>query len=143
MNMFELATRKKLRFPSSKGELTVEQLWDLPLIAGSSVTRDVKCDLDTVARSVNAELRGVTEETFVSVKPDPRKADLETKLEIVKHVIASKIADADAAKTAKDRAEKRRKLVDALAAKDDQALTSMSREEILKQLAETDEPAAA
>ncbi len=33
-SMFEYATRHKLRFTSSKGELTVEQLWDAPLLSG-------------------------------------------------------------------------------------------------------------
>ena len=28
-NLFEMATRSKLRFPSTKGELSVEDLWDL------------------------------------------------------------------------------------------------------------------
>lgn len=31
MNMFEFATRSKLRFTSARGELTAEQLWDVPL----------------------------------------------------------------------------------------------------------------
>ena len=31
MNIFEYATRAKLRFASSRGDLTVEQLWDVPL----------------------------------------------------------------------------------------------------------------
>lgn len=138
MNIFELAARKKFRFESSRGDLTAEQLWDLPLLAS---TRDAHFDLDTVARVVNADLKGVTEETFVAIKPDPRKPDLEAKLEIVKHVIASKIADAEAAKAARERDDKRRKLVDALASKEDQELAGMSKEDILKQLQEIDGPA--
>ena len=31
MNIFEYAARSKIRFQSTKGELTVEQLWDVPL----------------------------------------------------------------------------------------------------------------
>jgi hypothetical protein len=135
MNLFEIASRKKLRFPSVKGDLTAEQLWDLPLTI-TSATRDVKADLDTIARSVNAELKSVTEETFVAVKPDPRKPDLETKLEILKHIIAFKVKVSEDAKASAERAEKRRKLVEALASKEDQALATMSKEDILKQLAE-------
>lgn len=137
MNIFEAASRRKYRFSSSKGDLTVEQLWDLPL-AITSPTRDVKADLDTIARSVNAELKGVTEETFVAIKPDPRKADLETKLEVVKHIIAVKLKAQEDAKSAAERAEKRRKLIDALASKEDEALAQMSREDILKQLSDLD-----
>ncbi|WP_353645708.1 hypothetical protein [Mesorhizobium sp. WSM2239] len=131
MNIFELASRKKFRFPSAKGDLTVEQLWDLPLLGNST-------NLDTVARGINTELKGVTEETFVAVKPDPRKPDLEAKLEIVKHIIAVKVKTSEDAKSAAERAVKRSKLIDALASKEDQALQNMSKEDILKQLAALD-----
>lgn len=137
MNIFEVATRKKLRFSSVKGELTVEQLWDLPLLILSS-TRDVKADLDTIARGINTELKGVSEESFVAVKPDPRKADLETKLEVVKHIIGVKLTEKAAAEKKAENAEKRRKLLDALASKEDQALATLSKDDILKQLAELD-----
>ena len=71
-DIFERAARGNLRFPSSIGELTAEQLWHFPL-----TDRDpLRPDLDKIARSVNAELRSVTEDSFVSVTPDPRKADL-------------------------------------------------------------------
>ncbi|WP_192246171.1 hypothetical protein [Mesorhizobium silamurunense] len=142
MDIFEIAARRKFRFPSAKGELTVEQLWDLPLVAGSPITRDVKVDLDTVARSINAELKGVTEESFVNINPDPRKGEFTAKLDIVKHIISAKQAEAAAAKTAAERAEKRRKLVDAIASKDDEALTKASKEDLLKQLEEMDKAAA-
>jgi hypothetical protein len=32
MDLFETATRRNYRFPSAKGTLTVQQLWQLPLI---------------------------------------------------------------------------------------------------------------
>lgn len=137
MNIFETASRRKYRFSSSKGDLNVEQLWDLPL-AITSPTRDVKADLDTIARAINAEIKDLTEESFVAIKTDPRKADLETKLEVVKHIIGVKLKLQEDAKAAAERSEKRRKLVDALASKEDEALARMSREDILKQLSELD-----
>jgi hypothetical protein len=127
MNIFETAARKKLRFPSTKGELTAEQLFDLPLV-----------QLDTVARSIHSELKSITEESFIDVKPDPRRPELETKLEIVKHVIAVKVKERDDAIAAQERAAKRRKLLDAIAAKEDEALTTASKEDLLKQLAALD-----
>ena len=30
-SMYEVALRKKLRWPSTKGDLSLEQLWDAPL----------------------------------------------------------------------------------------------------------------
>lgn len=135
MNIFEAASRKKYRFPSIRGELSAEQLWDLPLLA-AGITRDIKIDLDTVARSINTELKSVTEESFVAVKPDPRKPDLEAKLEIVKFIIADKIALAEKANARAAREDERRKLIDALAAQEDKELAAKSKEEILKRLAE-------
>ena len=46
-NLFLQATREKFRFESSKGDLSVEQLWDLPLTSRTGF------DLDTVAKAVN------------------------------------------------------------------------------------------
>lgn len=133
MSIFETASRKKFRFPSVKGDLTAEQLWDLPLIVRSP-TRDVKADLDTVARAINTELKGVAEETFVNVRPDPRAADLATKLEIVKHVIAVKQKEAADAHKATERAAERRRIVEAIALKDGQELANASKEDLLKRL---------
>lgn len=132
MDIFEIASRKKFTYPSVVGMLTTEQLWDLPLTSARGAS------LDSVARAVNSDLKSVTEESFVAVKPHPAKADLETKLEVVKHVIAVKIDERAKADAAADRADKRRKLAEALASKQDQALAAMSEEEIRKQLDELD-----
>lgn len=135
MDKFELASRNKLRFPSPVGELTTEQLWDLPLLA-PSLQRARAGDLDTVARTINANLKAVTEESFVSVKPNPAKAAYELQLEIVKHIIAVKQEEAAKAKDRAEKAEKRRKLLDALAQKEEQELGAKSKDEILKELAD-------
>jgi hypothetical protein len=133
MNLFERATRQCFRFPSVKGDLTVEQLWDLPLV-NKSPTRDVKADLDTVARTINSELKSMAEESFVSTNPNPRKGVLEAQLEIVKHIIAVRLSEAEAAAKRMENIEKRSKLIEALAAKEDQELSQMSKDEIVKQL---------
>lgn len=135
-NLFEIASRRKFRFPSVVGELTTEQLWDLPLTAARG-----RSDLDGVAKAVNAELKAVTEESFVNVRPHPAKADLESKLDIVKHIIAVKMDERTKADAAADRAEKRRKLAEALANKQDESLRNMSEEEIRAKLAELDDVA--
>lgn len=137
MDKFELASRKKLRFPSPVGELTTEQLWDLPLLA-SSMNRARSGDLDTIARTVNANLKAVTEESFVSTNANPAKAIYELQLEILKHIIAVKQDEIARAKDRAEKAEKRRKLLDALAAKEEQEIGAKSKDELLKELAELD-----
>lgn len=126
--MYKLAAQKKLRFACDRGNLTVEQLFDLPLT-----------ELDSIARGINTELKGVTEETFIpTAKPDPRKAVLQTSLDLLKDVIKTKVDEADEEKAKAERTVKRRKILDAINAKDDAALTSASKASLLKQLAELD-----
>jgi hypothetical protein len=130
MDIFERASRSKLRFETSVGNLTTEQLWDLPL-----TVRGDRPDLDRIARTANAELKSLDEGSFVNLIPDPRRVDCELRLEIAKHIIAIKIADANAAKKALETAVRKRKLIDALAAKDDATLINMSREDIEAEIA--------
>lgn len=132
MDIFEKASRRKFRFASVKGDLTSEQLWDLPLTSKSGA------DLDTIARAINADLKSVTEESFVALNPDPRRGDLDVKLDVVKHVIAVRIAEAEKAKVAAANAAKRAKLLEALASKEDEAFASKTSEELLAELAAID-----
>lgn len=136
MNIFEKASRTKLRFSTVVGNLTAEQLWDLPLTA-----RKDNLDLDKIARYISRDIRETSEDSFVKVNPDPRKAENELRLEIVKHIIDVKMKSAADAEAALARRERRNKLLDALAKKEDAELSSMSREDLLKALAETDEAA--
>lgn len=128
MSIFEQASRQKLRFPTNKGELTTEQLWDLPLQSKSQF------DLDTVAKSVSGELRGATEESFVATTVNPAKKELELKLEIVKHVIAVRIAENEAARNAAARKAEREKLLGILADKQDEELKNLTPEQIKERL---------
>lgn len=127
--MYKLAAQKKLRFTTDRGDLPIEQLFDLPLT-----------QLDVVARGIDTELKSVTTASFIeTAKPDPRKADLELRLELVKDVIDTK-QEANKAELAKAaRAVKRRKILDAMATKEDTALTTASMKELQKQLDALDE----
>jgi len=132
-DLYLQATRKKYRFPSNAGRLILEQLWDLPL------THKTGLDLDTVARTINAELKSITEESFVVTKTDPRKPDLEAQLAIVKDIIATKLAEEKALKERAEKKAKRDKIMAALAAAEDRSLQSASKEDLLKQLAALDD----
>lgn len=127
--VFIKATRKKFRFPSDKGELTVEQLWELPLTSRNGF------NLNSVAIAVNTELRSLTEESFVEVDPNPRRSQLRDMLEIVKYIIATKQAEVKAANDRVAKAALRENLREALAAKKTEQLSSMSVEELEAQLA--------
>lgn len=127
-NLFEQASRLKLRFPSVRGELTTEDLWSLPLISKNGF------NLDAVAREVNGQLKSVTEESFVETRTNPQKKIYELQLEIVKHVIAIRIADNEATVKRAELRQKRDQLLNLLAQKEEQALLGKTAEEIRAEL---------
>lgn len=131
-NIFEYASRNKLRYGSVRGDLTTEQLWELSLRSKDGF------DLDTVARGLNKKLKDLTEESFVSTTPSAASARAETSLEVVKHIIAVKMAEeASAKKRAANKGEKER-LLSILAEKQTGALSALTEAELQKRIAELD-----
>lgn len=128
MNIFEQAARRAIRFESAKGDLSVEQLWDLPLQSRNQF------DLDTVAKTVNRQLNAVTEESFVSVRENPAKETLSLKLEIVKHIISVKLQEAEEARNRANKATEKEKLLRLLDEKQNEALRALTPEEIQERL---------
>ena len=128
MTIFEKATREKFRYPSVKGLLTTEQLWELPLTAKSGFS------LDDVAKAVNAELKAIDTESFVATETNPAKATLETKLEVVKHVIAFRLAEDQTAKAAAAKKLEKEKLLAVLGRKQDAVLENLTEAELLARI---------
>ena len=131
-DIYKYAAQNGLRFPSIRGELVAEQLFQLPLSSRTGF------DLDNVAKSVNAELKAAGEESFVATVTNPAQKMLEVALDVVKDVIATKQAENAAALARQHRTEERRKLLDAIGAKKDQALSASSIEELEQKLAALD-----
>lgn len=130
--MFITATRQAYRFPSASGELTIEQLWTLPLTS----SRAHQACLDDIARSIHKELTDIGETSFVNTKPNPKKPELEIKLEVVKLIIQTK-QEENAAKAAKiAAANEAAKLEAILETKEASELQNLSADEIRKRLAE-------
>lgn len=130
MNLFEYATRNAIRFTSAKGALTTEQLWDLPLQSKTNF------DLDNVAKAANAELKALTDDSFVATAEKPGKEQATVRLAIVKHIIAVRLAENEAARNAAARKAEREKLLGILSEKQDEALKNLDVSEIQKRLAE-------
>ena len=87
MELFEQASKLKVRFASNRGTLTVEDLWDCPL-QGSALS------LEDIAQRVHAVLEATTTKSFVSAAPVADK-ELQVKMDVVKHIIAYKLAVAE------------------------------------------------
>ena len=132
-NIFEYAVRNKLRFPSTKGDLNVEQLWDVPLRS-----RDV-FNLDAIAKGANRAIKEVSEESFVEKEKTPEHARLEMVLAVVKYVIDAKLTEErDAEKRAANRLEKDR-LIAALADKQAGKLSEMTEAQLRRRIEKLDE----
>lgn len=108
MEIFEYASRNKLRFASVRGELTVEQLWDTPLRSRDDF------NLDIIARGVNRGKSAASEESFVETTKNPAQERLSTALEVVKHVIATKLAEEQAAQQRVENRAELKKRIEAL-----------------------------
>lgn len=128
-DVFISASRNKFRFPSVRGDLNVEQLWDLPLMSKNGF------NLNAVAVTVNAELKSLAEESFVEVSSNPRRKELEQMLELVKYVISTRQEEARAATERKAKESLKEQIREAIAAKKSEALSSASLEELEAQYA--------
>lgn len=123
--LFESAARLKLRFASNVGQLSVEDLWDLPL------TSATKANLDQIAVELNRQLKG-TEESFVST--GKKNAVLELKFEIVKHIIGVRVAENQAKLDEQNRKARKAQLEELIEQKKGEGLKAMSIEELEAQL---------
>lgn len=135
-NVFEYATRHKLRFTSARGELSTEQLWDVPLRSSD------KFSLDDIAKTANKALKEATEESFVATTRTAAHVRLEMTLEVVKSVIEARLADEEAAKRRAAAKEEHEKLIRILAEKQDEKLTGLSEATIKKRIAELEREGA-
>lgn len=131
MNIFEAATRQKLRFETAKGLLSLEDLWDLPLTSAAG-----KVCLDEIAIGLHRQLRASADVvSFVDNAATVNPA-IQLRFDLVKHVIEQrKLENAEAA-NAKAKAELKQQLLQSLAKKRESAVDAMSEEELLKKLAE-------
>ncbi len=127
--LFLSAARAKFRFSSSAGQLSTEDLWDLPLSSARGAS------LDNIARTLYKELKEADSDISF-VKPAVKTTtELQAKLDIVKYVIEVKMAERDSRNAAEEKAAMKQKLLAKLAEKQDKALDGKSEEEILAMIA--------
>ena len=100
MNMFEQATRLKLRFAvGTRVNLTVENLWDLPL---TNVKGE---DLDHIAIELQEKL-STNEKSFVVQQSKNKETQLnQLKFDIVKYIIDVRLEEQKVANLERQRAQ--------------------------------------
>jgi hypothetical protein len=100
-NMFEVATRSKMRFPF-RGVISVEDLWDLSVQ-----------NLDAIFKGLNSELKQVQEESLLNTKTKEDK-ELDIKIEIVKYIVQVKLEEENLRLKAKVAKEQKQKIMEIL-----------------------------
>lgn len=119
--LFELATRKKLRFPF-KGQITVEDLWDLR-----------PENLDSIYKTLNAENKKEQSEESLMTKKK-QESDLDIQIEIIRYIFNVKLQEANERMQEKERADQRKRLMAIYAQKENEEIARMSKEDIKKMI---------
>ena len=123
--MYKIASRKKLRIATNRGNLSVEQLWDL--------SKDEIGELAIAIRKRIADQRGVSGDSELDfLKPSAPKEETidELTFRILKDIYTTKQAEEDKAHRRAAARENNRKILELIAKKQDEALESKSVEEL-------------
>jgi hypothetical protein len=122
-----MASQFKFRYPY-KGMIATEDLWDLK-----------PAELDVVYKNLNKELKTLDGDSLIATKSADegvKANELKNKIEIVKYIFESKRQAAELVRMAAANAAEKQKILGVLADMEDNALRNMSKDELLKRLAE-------
>ena len=123
--MYKIAARKKLRIATNRGNLSVEQLWDL--------SKEEIGDLAIAIRKRIADTRGTAGDSELDfLKPAAQQEETidELTFRILKDIYTTKQAEEDKAHRRAAARDNNRKILELIAKKQDQALESKSVEEL-------------
>ena len=120
-NIFEYATRNKLRFPF-KGTISVEDLWDM-----------TPENLDTVYSALVREQNKLGEESLINDR-SVESTELDIKITIVKYIFNVKKDERIAREAEYERNAQRQRILSIIADKKDDELKSMTIEELTAKL---------
>ena len=116
-DLFKVAVKKKYRF-NFKGNITVEDLWDLSVE-----------DLDKIYKDLKSKQRNATEESLLqSVSKEDK--ELANKIEIIKTIVSDKLAAKERAMKAAAQKAQNQRILEIMADKQDAALKEKSIEEL-------------
>lgn len=116
VNIFEVASREKLRFNTGRVVVTTEQLWELPLTGANS--------LDSIAVELDTLIRNTAPRSFVTNTTTGADKTLQLQFDIVKHVINVRLEERQAKAEKAEKASQRKLLKEAIAAQEHAELLS-------------------
>ena len=123
--MYKKAAELKLRIQTSRGELSVEQLFSLPMSVLSNLVKGLKKELK---KDDDDEL------SFLDDTKSPVNEVAQLKFNIVKDIYLTKKVKRDTEKIASDNKAHNQKILEKIANLQDDKLDKMSEEELFAQL---------
>lgn len=128
-DIFEIATREKLKFDSDKGDLDVEQVWDLPVETLDEMYWKYESTLEKTERTLLQ-----TRKTSKTIK----EKRVRIKMAILEHIISVKEDEAKKAKESRIIKALRDKLIGIKAEKQDEIYRNMTPEQLDEELSKLD-----
>lgn len=118
MEKFKLATRKKVRFTTSKGVLSTEHLWDLSLT-----------DLDKLVVSLDEETKSTKSKSFLD-KESSEDSLTKLKFEVAHDILMTRDKENKEAANVLAKKQHNQEILSLIADKEKQALSNKSVEEL-------------
>lgn len=118
-NIFLTASRSKLRFPSVIGQLTVEDLWDIPLTTASARKASIE-NIGAALVARQSELQGAN--FLTTTTPSPEKAQVDLAVAILRKVAEIRQAENAEKTMAAARESERRRLDDLIRQREGQEM---------------------
>lgn len=135
-NLFILATRNKYRFQSNVGQLSVEDLWGLPITS----QRSEALTLSMLAQNINAKIKPTEGlEWLETQRENAEQEELKNKLSIIKYIVETRRAEATARQEAESKAQLLAKLKAEKTRRKEQNLMEQSDEDLEKLIAELEQ----
>lgn len=120
--MYKEASKLMLRFTTSKGVLTVEQLWTLSLT-----------ELDKLAVQLEEQYKASGKKSFL-VKKSRKDKELKLAFDIVIDILSTKVEEKEVMDAASDVKAHNQKILGIIQEKKDEQLKGMSLKELEEQL---------
>lgn len=118
--MYKEASRLGLRFSSPRGMLSVEQLWQLPIVT-----------LDDMAVSLEKAYKESANKSFI-VKKTKKNKEIKLAFDIVLDVLTTKVEEQESAKQAAEIKLHNEKIYEKIEKLEDKELDNKSKKELLK-----------
>lgn len=118
MDIFAQASQQKLRFGTGKGQLSVEDLWDLSVQ-----------ELNTAAIALDAQIATTGQQGYLRVK-STADTKLTLQRDIVVYIISYKLDQQDAVAANRSLTQQQKELAELIHAKKQQARANKSLEEL-------------